>query len=66
MHTFKSKYKTNFIYNSSFSGVVKINKNGKEIIIPVEDILEFIAHCYVLPNKIAKLESMDYKKILKK
>ncbi len=40
-------------------------KGGGIINIPGEDLLEFVALCYILPNEISRLEDMDWKQLLK-
>ncbi len=63
MITFKSLNDFIFHFNSDFSGEIKINKNKTVINIPVKDLLEFIAYNYILPNRIEKLENMNYEEL---
>ncbi len=68
MHSHRSlDGKTMFNFNSDFSGDVDIETStGYGVIsIPGEDLLEFVALCYILPNEISRLEDMDWKQLLK-
>lgn len=58
MHTYKADGGTVFNYNSDFSGDVRISEKGSEHIIAVkgEDLIDFIAYCFVVPKRIAALE----------
>jgi len=65
MHNYKGSNGTNFNFNSDFSGeVIIITKEGKQFEIPGKDILEFVAYSYIMPNKISKIEDMEYKELL--
>jgi hypothetical protein len=67
MHSFGANKGTIFHFNSDFSGNVIIRDNveeGKEIEIPGEDILEFVAYCYVQNKKIGKLENATVDELL--
>jgi len=65
MHNYEGAEETNFHYNSDFSGGVKIiTKDGQQFEIPGKDILEFVAYCYIQPQKVSKIEDMDYKELL--
>jgi hypothetical protein len=65
MHTYK-KDGVVFNYNSDFSGDISVKSYGKEVKIPCGVLLDFISECYIKPNKIEEIESMDYKEILNK
>lgn len=64
MESFTGKNITYFNYNSDFSGNVVIVRKGKEFIVPGEDILEFVAYAYVVPNRIAKAEQATWQELL--
>ena len=65
MHTFTGKFTgTVFNYNSDFSGFVMIKTKDKEIEVGGHDLLNFIAYCYVLPRRLARLEQADMDAIL--
>jgi hypothetical protein len=64
MTSYTGKNGTNFNYNSDFSGNVVIVRKGKEFIVPGEDILEFVAYAYVMPNRIAKAEQGTWQELL--
>lgn len=63
MMSYKAE-ETIFHYNSDFSGYVVVTKNKKQFQIPGQDILEFVAYCYVQPEKIKKTEETNYKDLL--
>lgn len=69
MHTFKGK-ECWIHHNSDLSGDIIINgkdDSGNEVsvIVPAEDILEFVARRYVAVNRISEIEDMEYKELLK-
>jgi hypothetical protein len=60
MHTFKGDKGTIFNYNEDFSGdIIVKDVTGNEVTIDGNDILDFVAHCYVQPKRIEKLEQSD-------
>lgn len=67
-HTYTAKGGTTFSYNSDFSGVVRIGEiiivAGELAEIPAQDLLEFVAECYVLPRKIEQLENAEVDELL--
>ena len=65
MHAYQAT-ETTFHYNSDFSGeVVAINKlTGKESRLHGEDILRFVALCYVAQRKIEQIEKADWCELL--
>ena len=66
MHTYNSKNNIAFHHNSDFSGEVIIqNEEGKEFHVQGADILAFVAYCYILPEKISRLEDMNFCDLLK-
>jgi len=68
MHSYNSKDNTvTFHHNSDFSGEVIIcdMATGNEFKVSGEGLLEFVAYRYILSNRISKIESMDYKELLK-
>jgi len=65
MHTYRGNKGTIFNFNSDFSGEIIIkDKSGNEITISGNDIIEFVAYCYVLPKKIEKLEQSSSEELL--
>ena len=65
MHTHKTERGVVFNYNSDFSGEIRIiNKDGKEIWIDGQAILEFVAYSYIRPQKLAKIDNNDYMELL--
>lgn len=62
MHTFRSN-KVTFIYNSDLSGDVTVQRDGKEIKVPGEELLEFVAE-RLRAMKIDTLEHMHYREVL--
>lgn len=65
MHTFNGDKGAIFSYNGDFSGDIFLrDKDGNEAKIDGNDILDFVAYCYVLPKKIEKLENADSKELL--
>ncbi|MCX6131962.1 MAG: hypothetical protein NTX25_23265 [Proteobacteria bacterium] len=57
MHTFTGPGGSIFNFNTDFSGDLYVStKNGSEIAIPGEDILELVAKRFVLKQRIAMLE----------
>ena len=70
MHGHESGGGTIFNYNSDFSGMVKIVRPSDEghrrtdIEIPGNDILEFVAYCKIMPDRIAAIEDADWKRLL--
>lgn len=65
MRYYQGQKNTGFNFNGDFSGMVKIQTKDGEVEVSASDLLEFVAYCYVLPEKIAKLENdADYKKLL--
>jgi len=69
MHTYVT-HNVNFHYSSDFSGMIyieKIDENGKvieEISLAGNTLIDFIAHCYVLPKKLENLEQSGSDRIL--
>ena len=66
MHTYISKKGTTFHFNSDYTGEVIIVKDEdtKEIKIPCEDILEFVAE-HIRDIKIRLIEQADWRNIYK-
>lgn len=65
MHTFKGDKGAVFIYNSDLSGDVIVQDiAGNEVKIDGSDILDFVAYCFVLRNRIEKLEQADSRELL--
>jgi hypothetical protein len=66
MHSFDGERHT-YHFNSDFSGDICIieEESGHEMRVPAEDLLKLVAYKYVLPQKIGKLEDMEYKDLLK-
>jgi hypothetical protein len=65
MHTFKGSRGAIFNYNGDFSGEIIVKDvTGNEVIIDSDDILDFVAHCYVQPRRIEKLEQSDSRELL--
>jgi hypothetical protein len=65
MHTFKAEGGTSFHHNSDLSGeVIIIQESGKEISVPGQDILEFVAQ-YVTNELVAEIEQMTTEEILR-
>lgn len=59
MHTYEGS-KSIFNYNTDLSGdVVITDALLHEVTIPGEDLIDFVAYCYVLQKKIEKLEQTD-------
>lgn len=69
MHSYTGPKGTSFHYNSDFSGdvrVVRLHRIDRgEAEIPGEDLLAFVAACYVAPRRIAALEQAGWEDILK-
>lgn len=69
MHTHKTD-NTVFHYNSDFSGGVTVlqkDDTGRvvaNIEIPAADLLEFVAYCYVQPNRLREVEGMTVEALL--
>lgn len=65
MSYYQAQKNTGFNFNDDFSGMVRIQTDDGEFAVPAQDLLEFIAYCYVLPEKVARLEvEGDYRKLL--
>ena len=66
MHTYVSDNGTVFNFNSDMSGQVIIVRStgSEEFRISVEDLIEFVAFNVILPNKIQKLENMDWEDLV--
>jgi len=67
MHSFDGHGCT-FHYNSDFSGEIVIHniKDDKEIFVDGEDLLKFVAYCYIQGKRIEEIEQMTYKDLLKR
>ena len=63
MHHFEASEGTMFNYNSDLSGKVEIKKNGFEIELPGQDILEFVS-TFVRNERISKIEELSTYEIL--
>ena len=67
MHTHEGATHT-YHFNSDFSGEIVImskdKENPKTIKIPAEEILELVAHRYILPERQARLEHASTKDLL--
>lgn len=59
-----SSHGVDFTCNSDFSGAVEIVRGGEGISVPGEAILEFVAHCYVLQERINALTRQSARKLL--
>lgn len=59
MHTYAAAHDTVFHYNSDFSGEVILQRQGTTLQIPATDLLDFVAYCYVMQQRIAHIEQMD-------
>jgi hypothetical protein len=46
-----------FSYNSDFSGQATLTYQGQSLTVPARALLEFVAFAYVLPRRLARLES---------
>ena len=73
MKTYKASGGTIFQYNSDFSAKVIVGTPYESVHqgntrryteIPGEDLLEFVAYCYVAGKRIEQIEQMDYKELL--
>lgn len=64
MDRFKAEQGTVFKYNSDLSGQVYIFDPSQEVVIPVSDLLEFVAQCYVAHRKIERIEQMSTEQLL--
>ncbi len=64
MHTYIGEAAT-FNYNSDFSGEIGVRTPDGELRIPGKDILEFVAHCYVVRARISRIENMDWEELLR-
>ncbi len=64
MHSYGGRHGTIFNFNSDFSGDITISREGKEISIPANDILELVAYKYLTHKRIERIESMDYRELL--
>lgn len=58
MHAYVAAGGTVFNYNSDFSGSVRVQQGETAFVveIPGEDLIDFIAYCFVVPRRIVKLE----------
>lgn len=81
MHSYKTKNDQIFHYDSGLiDGEITIvvpfsenrisehvydNKKYLNVNMNANDVLEFIAYCYIKQNKITKIEDMDWKELLK-
>lgn len=70
MHSYESENGTIFHHNSDFSGDVTIivavdSPDRKEIHVSGNDILEFVAFHYIARERIARLEQMSWRELLK-
>lgn len=65
MHTYEAK-RFRFHHNGDFSGeVVCVEKaTDKKTVIPARDLLELVAHAYVLPKKTEALEQATTEQLL--
>lgn len=62
MHTFRSN-ETTFHHNNDLSGDVVIERHDKRIMVPAEELVEFVAE-HVRRQRIADLERMDFREVL--
>ena len=61
MRTHEASNETTFHYNSDFSGAVNITTpSGARVDIPAQDILEFVADCYIRGRRISHAESAEW------
>ena len=66
MHTFNGE-SCIIHYNNDFSGEITIvNPSDNYIIVDAQDILKFVAYCYIQSSLVDKIEQMDYKDLLTK
>lgn len=70
MHSYRATKGTSFTFNSDFSGAVYIHVNNSqnefagEARVPGEDLLEFVAYCYVASKKVREIEDAEWKDLL--
>lgn len=68
MHTYEADKGTVFNYNSDFSGVVSIQSevddNGN-LSVFAEDLIDFIAYCFVLQQRVSRLEDASSEWLLR-
>ena len=65
MHTYQANGGTRFNYNSDFSGSVHLAvPGGKTVYVLGEDLIDFIAYCFVLPQRVSKLEDASSERLL--
>jgi hypothetical protein len=63
MHTYQGERAT-FNYNPDFSGDVIVTVDGQELRIPAEDVLQFVAFCYVQRRLVIEIEGMEWEELL--
>ena len=63
MHVTTTGKGTVFVHNGDFSGDVTVNSGASSLVVPNEDILEFVAE-YIRLKRIAQLESMPWQRLL--
>lgn len=64
MYSHEGKRGAIFHYNTHLSGKVIVIYDGKEMEIPGEDILSFVAYAYVMRKRISKIEQMEVDELL--
>ena len=56
---------TKFDYEPDFSGKVKIiTPEGSSVAVSAEDLLVFVAHCYVIPQRDARNQRKEWRDVL--
>lgn len=65
MHNFRGKSGLSYNYNPDFSGsVIVIDEASVDFHIPGRELLQFVASCYIIPERIALLEGMSWETAL--
>ena len=67
MHTFRASNGTVFNYNSDFSGaihILRVETERNKAFIDGDDILEFVAVCYIKNKLISRIEDLEWRNML--